>query len=131
MPSTISPLLTPRVSFCAIATPARATAPASTHTARAFLFIVVSLSWPAPRGASGLPVHAVDDVPVLRVHETPLQLHGGRQLLVLGGEDLLDEVELLDGLHAGELLVHPLDLRPDEVLDLPGPAERGEVGEGD
>ena len=32
-------------------------------------------------------------------------------------------------LHPGELLVHPLDLAPDQVLDLLGPAQRGEVGE--
>src|SRR5262245_39280009 len=129
MPSTISPLLTPRVSFWAMAAPATATATASTPAIRAVL-IERLLSSPRPAGASGLSVHGVDHVPVLRAHEAPLELHGGRELLVLGGEELLDQVKLLDGLDPGELLVHPLDLLPDQILDFPGPAEGGEVGEG-
>src|SRR5882672_12129125 len=122
MPSTISPGVTPRVSFCAAATPATASAPASTATASHLFMDRSSLS-------PGC-VHVVDDVLVLGVHERALELHGRRQLLVLRRENLLDQPEGLDGLHPGHLPVHPLDLRPDEVLHLLGPAQRGEVGEG-
>src|SRR6266571_4159366 len=128
---TISVFVTPRVSFCAMAAPASATAPISTPIPSSF-FINALLSWLPAFGRSGLSnsrVHPVDDLFVFRVHVRPLQLHGRRQLFVLGGENLLDQAELLDGLHPGELPVHPLDLAPDEVLHLPGPAERGEVGE--
>src|ERR1051325_7159193 len=98
MPSTISVGVTPRVSFCAAATPATASAPASTATASHLVMDRSSLS--------PCRVHVVDDVLVLGVHERPLELHGGRQLLVLGREDLLDEPEGLDGLHPRHLPVH-------------------------
>src|SRR4029079_6567259 len=75
-------------------------------------------------------VHAVDDILVFAIDERPLQLHRGRQLLVLRRQQLLDEPELLDRLHPRELLVDALDLAPDEVLDFPGAAQRGEIGEG-
>src|SRR5438046_6016011 len=96
MPSTISVLLPPRVSFCAVATPATASAP--TITAAAIrIFIARSFF------SLALSVHGVDDILVLRADERPLQLHGRRQLLVVGSEDLLDEAELLDGLDPREL----------------------------
>src|SRR5439155_824621 len=73
----------------------------------------------------------VDRVLVFHADQRPLQLHGRRQLLVVGSEDLLDEAELLDGLDPRELPVHALDLAPDQVPDFGGAAERGEVGERD
>src|SRR4030095_1676698 len=122
MPSTISVGVTPRVS--ASATPARARAAMRTTVPSVF-FMESPLRWGLP-----IHVHGVDDVLVLDVDERTLELHGRRQLVVLGGEDLLDETELLDRLHAGKLLVHPLDLAPDQILDLLGPAQRGKIGEG-
>src|SRR5207245_11334824 len=122
MPSTISLAVTPRVSFCAVATPATASAPTSTATASR-LFMDRSFRSAGWRRPSPRRVHLVDDVLVLGVHQGPLELHGRRQLLVLGRQDLLDEPERLDGLHPGQLPVHPLDLRPDQVLHLLGPAQ--------
>src|SRR5215469_3935570 len=123
MPSTISVGVTPRCDW-ARAWPTRARAP--TRATIAIFFIVGSFG----RTWLGVRVHGVDDVLVLDVDEGTAELHGRRQLLVLRGENLLDEAELLDGLHPRELLVHPLDLAPDQVLHLGGPAEGGEVGEG-
>src|SRR5499426_4716104 len=123
MPSTISVGVTPRCDWAG-AWPTRARAPA--RATIAIFFIVGSFG----RTWLGVRVHGVDDVLVLDVDEGALELHGRRQLVVLRGEDLLDEAELLDGLHAGELPVHALDLAPDQILHLLGPAERGEVGEG-
>src|SRR5213594_4787542 len=122
MPSTISVLLTPRVSFCPVATPASASAPTTTAAAIR-IFIARSFSF---EGFLSLRVHGVDHVLVLRADERPLQLHGRRQLLVIGGEDLLDEAKLLDGLDTGQLPIHALDLAPDQVPHLRGAAERGE-----
>src|SRR5712692_8144483 len=125
MPSTISVLVTPRVSFCAIAVPVSATVTTSTSATPDRFFIAHPLSRlgedvrPPPKSrVLPLRIHAVDHVLVLCIHERSLQLHRRRQLLVLGGEDLLDEPELLDRLDAGKLLVHPFDLAPDQVLDL-------------
>src|SRR5215510_8098302 len=133
MPSTISVLLTPRL--CAAATPASATAPTS-PAATSRILIVGSFrrvrQCPGRRAADaalGLGVHGVDDVLVLAVDERALELHGRRELLVLRGEDLLDQPELLDGLDPRQLPVDPLDLAADQSLDLLGPAERGEVRE--
>src|SRR5262245_53043450 len=129
MPSTISVLLTPRA-CCATAavlspiTASSAAAPSHFVMPRSFRLV-------APRPVarrSGLRVHGVDQLLVLHVDEGPAELHGRGQLLVLGGEELLDEAELLHRLHPGELLVHPGDLALDEVLHFFGPAQRGEVG---
>src|SRR6266852_3866508 len=128
MPRTISVLVTPRVSFCAMAAPARATKPTSTPTPSSFLMSCSFRGCPsAIRRPSSPRVHSVDHRFVFHVHECPLQLHGRRQLLVLGGEDLLDEAELLDRLYPRELPVHPLDLAPEQVLDLLGATQGGEV----
>src|SRR5206468_60059 len=122
---------TPRVSFCATATPAAATTPTTTLRIKSF-FIARSLRkcrpWAVPLS---LRVHVVDDVLVLRVDERALELHRRRQLVVLRREDLLDEPELLDRLHPGELLVDALDLAPDEVLHVLRATQRGEVRERD
>src|SRR5262245_6656720 len=133
IPRTISVLLTPRV-FCAAATPISATAPTSTPAATSRILIACSFRSDATSGrrrraASCLGVHGVDHVLVLSVDERALELHGRRELLVLCGEDLLDQPELLDGLHARQLPVDPVDLAADQLLDLLGPAERGEVRE--
>src|SRR5581483_11668158 len=86
---------------------------------------------PAACGTSRrLAVHVLDQGLVLLVHELALQLHGGRELVVLGGELLLDQAEPLDRLDPREALVHLLDLRPDQVGDGTRTAERGEVREG-
>src|SRR4029077_6593357 len=134
IPSTISVLLTPRVSRCAVATAASATAPISTPTSTSRILIIRSFRRDAmpgcrrPRGLR-LGVHGVDHVPVLSVDERALELHGRRELLVLRGEDLLDQPKLLDGLDPRQLPVDPIDLAPDQALDLLGAAERGEVRE--
>jgi len=49
-----------------------------------------------------LAIHGVDFGGITLVHETALQLHGRRQLLVLGRELTFDQVELLDGFDARE-----------------------------
>src|SRR5260370_26481767 len=131
MPNTTSVDVTPRV--CADA-PAAATsepAAAAIATARAIvdLFIFSSL---IPRacdysGLARLGIHAVDHPDVLFIHEFALELHRRRELVVLGGELLLDQAELLDRLDAREVLVHPLDLRPNQVVDPARPAQRDEV----
>src|SRR5215472_11639750 len=131
MPKVTSLAVTPRC--CAIA-PA-ATSDNAPVTARPIPFVdlpIVSSLYccgtitPSTR----LDIHAVDHALVLLVHELALEFHGRRQFVVLGGELLLDQPELLDGLDPREVLVDPLDLRPDQVGDFAGSAERGEVGEG-
>src|SRR5215469_1811431 len=92
MPSTISVGVTPRCDW-ARAWPTRARAPA--RATIAIFFIVGSFG----RTWLGVRVHGVDDVLVLDVDEGASELHGRGQLLVLRGEDLLDEPEFLDGLH--------------------------------
>src|SRR5262245_63850535 len=122
MPSTISVALTPRVSFCAIAVPTSAIVSTSANITRPVLIVASSVG--LRRSASRAGVHAVDDVLVLTIDQRPLQLHGRGQLVVLGCEDLLDQVEALDALHPRHLLVHTLDLALDQVLALLGPAQR-------
>src|SRR5439155_5531027 len=100
----------------ATATPTSPMAPARTLTANSFLIV---------RSFSLCPcIHGIDDVLVLFADEGPLQFHRRRELLVLRGEDLLDQPERLDGFHPRELFVHPLDLAGDQILDLLGAAER-------
>src|SRR5207249_5734766 len=135
IPSTISVLLTPRVSFWATASPASATAPTSTPAATSRILIARSFRSDATSGprrrraALRLGVHGLDHVLVLSVDERALELHGRRELLVLRGEDLLDQPEFLDGLDACQLPVDPVDLAADQPLDFLGPAQRGEVRE--
>src|SRR6266446_8491840 len=69
---------------------------------------------PSRRGAG---VERLDLAGVFLVHEFALELHGRGELVVLRGELLLDQVELLDGLDPGELGVDLLDLAPDQVAD--------------
>src|SRR5262249_38979807 len=61
-------------------------------------FAVLSL---LASGHRPLAVHRVDLAGITLVHEIALQLHGRRQLLVLGRELPLDQHELLDGLDPG------------------------------
>src|SRR6185369_3315975 len=75
-------------------------------------------------------IHGVDLGGVAFVHEAALQLHGRRQLLVLGRELAFDQVELLDGFDAREVDVDRLDLALDQVLDFLRAAQAGVVGEG-
>src|SRR3954466_13296596 len=77
-----------------------------------------------------LAIHGVDLDGVTLVHETALQLHGRRQFLVLRRELTFDQIELLDGLDAGEVDVDRLDLALDQVLDLGSPTQARVVGEG-
>src|SRR5260370_42249971 len=67
---------------------------------------------PSRRGAG---VERLDLAGVFLVHEFALELHGRGELVVLRGELLLDQVEFLDGLDAGELGVDLLDLAPDQA----------------
>src|SRR3954468_18288950 len=75
-------------------------------------------------------IHGVDLGGITLVHEAALQLHGRRQLLVLGRQLALDQEETLDGLDAGEIDVDRLDLALDQVLDLGRAAQAGIIGEG-
>src|ERR1700716_3709531 len=68
-------------------------------------------------------IHGVDLGRIALVHETPLQLHGRRQFLVLGRQLALDQEELLDGFDPGEIDVDRLDLALDQILDLRRPAQ--------
>src|SRR2546426_3570853 len=111
MPSTISVLLTPRVSFCPVATPASASAPTTTAAAIR-IFIARSFSF---EGFLSLRVHGVDHVLVLRADERPLQLHGRRQLLVIGGEDLFPEGEILVCFGTGHVPRDAPGLSPDQL----------------
>src|SRR5436309_6943004 len=135
IPSTISVLLTLRVSFWATASPASATAPTSTPAATSRILIARSFRSDATSGprrrraALRLGVHGLDHVLVLSVDERALELHRRRELLVLRGEDLLDQPELLDGLDPRQLPIDAVDLAPDQALDLLSAAERGEVRE--
>tara|TARA_B100000378_G_scaffold113751_1_gene91323 strand:- start:1101 stop:1292 length:192 start_codon:yes stop_codon:yes gene_type:complete len=43
----------------------------------------------------GQLVHGIDQVFVFFLHEGTLQLHGGGQLLILGGEQHIDQAEIL------------------------------------
>src|SRR5262245_4172744 len=140
MPSTISVLVTPRACWAsavpASATATASTAIPIPRTARPICTLIpgspfvmrgergpLPLKLPHPDAASaasfsrvrrvvssGLGVHGVDEWLVLRVDEGAAELHRRRQLLVLRGQDLLDEAELLDRLDAGQALVDPLDL---------------------
>src|SRR6478736_5784105 len=76
-------------------------------------------------------IHRVDLGGITLVHEAALQLHGRRQLLVLRSELAFDQIESLDGLDAGEIRIDPLDLAPDQVLDLRRAAQAGIIGERD
>jgi hypothetical protein len=46
------------------------------------------------------------------------ELHGGREFFVLGAQLGFEQEELLDLLHAGELLVHAVHLGLDQRLHL-------------
>src|SRR5882724_6240166 len=130
MPNTTSVGVTPRV--CAEAPAAGSNAAAAIASPRAIVDLFIDSSLPSCNciELACLGIHAVDHRPILLVHELALELHRRRQFIVLGGELLLDQPELLDRFDAREALVHALDLRPDQVADLTGPAERGKVGEG-
>ena len=54
---------------------------------------------------------------MFRFHEAAFQLHRGGQLLVLGGQQHVDEAKILDLLHARELAIGLVDDLPDEVAD--------------
>src|SRR5882672_1572647 len=84
----------------------------------------------ASRHRSLAAIHGFDLGGVTLVHETPLQLHGRRQFLVLGRQLALDQEELLDGLDAGEVDIDRLDLALDQILDLRRPAQAGIIGKG-
>src|SRR5437763_16562912 len=74
MPSTISVLVTPRVSFCATATPTPAMTPTTTLRIKSF-FIARSLRKVRPGAVPlSLRVHVVDHVLVLGVDERTLEL---------------------------------------------------------
>src|SRR5512140_707742 len=77
-----------------------------------------------------LAIHAVNLDRVALVHEIPLQLHGRRQFLVLGGQLTLDQEELLDGFDPGKIGVHRLDLALDQLLNLRRAAQARVIGEG-
>src|SRR5260221_14446723 len=139
MPNSISLAVPPRVcAEAAVASDAAAVAAAIVLTIVHLLIAFPPLGWRRPAGPafvhhySGLErlgIHAVDHPLVLLVHELALELHRGRDLLVLGGELLLDQPVLLDRLHPREVPVHPLDLRRDQVASLARPPERRHVGE--
>src|SRR5215831_4098714 len=118
MPNTTSVGVTPRVSAEAPAIGSSAAVAIAIPIVIVDLFIVPSLAGCDYSGLARLGIHAVDHRLVLLVHKFPLELHGRRQLIVLGGELLLDQAELLDGFDPREVLVDPLDLRPDQVLHL-------------
>src|SRR6476659_1412475 len=116
MPNTTSLAVTPR---CCADAP-EATAMAATAIATPIVVLVICFLLLACFG-----IHAVDHRLVLVADELALELHGRRDLVVLGRELLLDQPELLDGLDPGEACVDPLDLGPDQVLHLARAAERG------
>src|SRR5580698_5236681 len=119
MPKVISVGVTPR---CCAKAPGAMASTAKAIAIPAFLIILLP-----PLACVG--IHAVDHRLVLLADELALELHGRRDLVVLGRELLLDQPELLDRLDPREACVDPLDLRPDQVLHLARAAQRGEVGE--
>src|SRR5712672_4172423 len=120
MPSRISVGVTPRV--CADAPAVASDAASAIAIPRPIVdFFIFSSLFPRGCDYSGLArlgIHAVDHPDVLFIHELALELHCRRELVVLGGELLLDQPELLDRLDPREILVDPFDLRPDAVVDL-------------
>src|SRR5574341_529147 len=145
LPTTISVSLTP---WDAGAGAAHSTAASAAATARFRIRMVSPLGlrsfrWTWPRrgramdragrlpALRSLAVHGLDHVLVFLVHHLALELHGGRQFLVLGRQLLLDEAELLDRFHPRQVAVHFFHLVPDQRDDLRGAAQAGEVGERD
>src|SRR5262245_4274808 len=92
IPSTISFLLTPRVACAPTAATMAAPITAVTAPTTSALFI----RSPFKASFELVAIHPVDQLLVLDVHEGSPELHGGRQLLVLRRQDLLDQSELLD-----------------------------------
>src|SRR5215468_12742367 len=127
MPNVTSVGVTPRVCAEAPAVGSSAAATIAIPQVIADLFIVSSLAGRNYSGLARLGIHAVDHGLVFLVHELALELHCRRHLVVFRGELLLDQAELLDGLDPREVLVDPLDLRPDQILDLARATQRGEV----
>src|SRR3954462_10730818 len=120
MPNTTSLAVTPR---CCAAAPEAAAMAATANTTP---IVVLVICFP-PLACLG--IHAVDHCLVLLAHELALELHGRGDLVVLGGELLLDQPELLDRLDPREAHVHLLDLGRDQLLNFARAAERSEVGE--
>src|SRR5437660_12364836 len=105
MPNVTSVAVTPRC--CAIAPDVMAIA-ATDIRPIVHLFIFSSLDPVAKYiPLTCLGIHAVNHCLVLFADELALELHGRRHLVVLGGELLLDQPELLDGLDPREALVDP------------------------
>src|SRR5712671_3080519 len=105
-----------------------------------FVWPVLSEGW-GPLNPSPFPlraalchrpfaIHGLDLGRVTLVHEAALQLHGRRQLLILGRQLPLDQEEFLDGLDPREIDVDRLDLALDQILDRRGPAQARIIGEG-
>src|SRR5882672_1035153 len=123
MPNSTSVAVTPRVcAEAAVASDAAAVAAAMVLTIVHFLIAFPPLRWRRPagpafvhhyNGSERLGIHQVDHPLVLLVHELALELHRRRHFLVLGGELLLDQPELLDRFDPREILVNALDFRPD------------------
>src|SRR5258706_13071703 len=116
-PMTISVFVTP----CDWAS-AEAAAKARAVKAREFLrFIVHSPSL----------IHRFDAGGVLLFDEFALELHRRGEFFIFCAELRFEQKKLLDLLHARHLLVHALDLAPDEVLHLLGTGQARIVRERD
>src|SRR5215475_1706637 len=89
------------------------------------------LSFPFRSGYRAFAIHGVDLGRVALVHETPLELHGRRQLFIFGRELTLDQIEFLDSLDAREIGIDCFDLAPDQILNLGRAAQARIIGEGD
>src|SRR5437868_14412661 len=104
-PTTISVFDTPCVWACA---PAQASA-AIVVRANAVLSVM---------SESPSLIHRFDAVGVLLLDEFALELHRRGEFFVFGGQLRFEQEEFLDLLDTRHLLVHALDLVPDELLDL-------------
>src|SRR6516165_9809587 len=113
MPNVTSVAVTPRV--CASAPAASASDAATVIRPIVDLFIFSSLDPLRILPLACLGIHAVDHPLVLFADELALELHGRRDLVVLGRELLRDQPELLDRLDPRKACVHPVDLRADQV----------------
>ena len=102
------PCSRPRVAFCATATPGQGhrPEPATTHSPASLLhrlapFVAVLTRSLGSAVATSPRTWRRSASLYFTFTNGALELHGRRQLLVLGGEDLLDEAELLDASRPG------------------------------
>src|SRR3990167_10653893 len=124
-PRVISVLLTPWLSCACSAGVVNAVAHARADRTAVVLRFMLCLLLGISRS-----IHGLDLRRVFLFHQLALELHGRSEFFVFGRELGIEQEELLDLLHAGKLLVHPVDLLLDQFLPLRGARQTGVITEG-